>query len=231
MNPDTGKELSQTVVNKVVDQVQNAKKGSEVVVKMQGATTVPSEVLESAKGKDVDVVLDMGAYSWTINGKDVTADKLKDINLKVTMNSNEIPQNVIEKTADGDPVIQISLAHDGAFGFQADLKLNVGAKYKGLYAKLYYYNKEGKLEYVQSDKVEADGTVIFTFKHASDYAIILSKKDDTTNTGAKVENTTPKTGDSSPIAIYVCMMLLAGSLTIFAVRRRLSDKIIRKNNV
>lgn len=221
VNPDTGKELSQTVVNKVVDQVQNAKKGSEVVVKMQEATTVPSEVLESAKGKDVDVVLDMGSYSWTINGKDVTADKLKDINLKVTMNSNEIPQNVIEKTADGDPVIQISLAHDGSFGFQADLKLNVGAKYKGLYAKLYYYNKEGKLEYVQSDKVEADGTVIFTFKHASDYAIILSKKDDTTNTGAKVENTTPKTGDSSPIAIYVCMMLLAGSLTIFAVRRRL----------
>lgn len=222
VNPDTGKELSQTVVNKVVDKVQNAKKGSEVVVKMQGATTVPSEVLKSAKGKDVDVVLDMGAYSWTINGKDVTADKLKDINLKVTMNSNEIPQNVIEKTADGDPVIQISLAHDGAFGFQADLKLNVGAKYKGLYAKLYYYNKEGKLEYVQSDKVEADGTVIFTFKHASDYAIILSKKDDATNTGSKAENTTPKTGDSSPIAIYVCMMLLAGSLTIFVVRRRLS---------
>lgn len=57
------------------------------------------------------------------------------------------------------------------------LKLNVGVKYKGLYAKLYYYNKKGKLEYVQSDKVEADGTVIFTFKHASDYAIILSKHD------------------------------------------------------
>lgn len=29
VNPDTGKELSQTVVNKVVDKVQNAKKGSE----------------------------------------------------------------------------------------------------------------------------------------------------------------------------------------------------------
>ena len=87
------------------------------------------------------------------------------------MNSNAIPQSVVEKTASGDQVIQISLAHDGAFEFQADLKLNVGAKYKGLYAKLYYYNKEGynkegKLEYVQSDKVEADGTVICTFKHA-----------------------------------------------------------------
>lgn len=59
-------------------------------------------------------------------------------------------------------------------------------------------------------------------KKGSDYAIILSKKDDAANTGSKAENTTPKTGDSSPIAIYVCMMLLAGSLTIFVVRRRLS---------
>ena len=220
VNPDTGKELSQTVVDKVVEKVENAKKGSEVVVKMQGATTVPSEVLKSVKGKDVDVVLDMGGYSWAINGKEVTADKLKDINLKVTMNSNAIPQSVVEKTADGDPVIQISLAHDGAFGFQADLKMNVGAKYKGLYAKLYYYNEEGKLGYVQSDKVEADGTVIFTFKHASDYAIIFSKKDDAANTGSKTENTTPKTGDTSPLAIYVCMMLLAGGLVVFVGRRR-----------
>lgn len=139
VNPDTGKELSQTVVDKVVEKVENAKKGSEVVVK--------------------------------------------------------------------------TLAHDGAFGFQADLKLNVGAKYKGLYAKLYYYNKEGKLEYVQSDKVEADGTVIFTFKHASDYAIILSKKDD-------AANTSPKTGDTSPLAIYVFMMFIAGGLAVFVGRRR-----------
>lgn len=213
VNPDTGKELSQTVVDKVVEKVENAKKGSEVVAKMQGATTVPSEVLKSVKGKDVDVVLDMGTYSWTINGKDVTANNLKDINLKVTMNSNAIPQSAVEKTASGDQVIQISLAHDGAFGFQADLKLNVGAKYKGFYAKLYYYNKEGKLEYVQSDKVEADGTVIFTFKHASDYAIILSKKDD-------AANTSPKTGDTSPLAIYVFMMFIAGGLAVFVGRRR-----------
>ena len=129
------------------------------------------------------------------------------------MNSNAIPQSVVEKTASGDQVIQISLAHDGAFEFQADLKLNVGAKYKGLYAKLYYYNKEGKLEYVQSDKVEADGTVICTFKHASDYAIILSKKDD-------AANTSPKTGDTSPFTIYVYMMFIAGGSVVFVGRRR-----------
>lgn len=31
------------------------------------------------------------------------------------MNSNAIPQSAVEKTACGDQVIQISLAHDGAF--------------------------------------------------------------------------------------------------------------------
>lgn len=210
-NPNKGQELSNKVVEQVVEAVESAKNDSKVVVKMNGATTVPSEVLKAVKGKDVDIVLDMGAYSWTINGKEVTADKLKDIDLKVTMNSNAIPKNVIEKTANGDPVIQISLAHDGAFGFQADLKLNVGAKYKGKYAKLYYYNKEGKLEYVQSDKVEADGTVVFTFKHASDYAIILSEN---------ANGAIPKTGDTSPVLLYVYMMILAGGVVTFVGRRR-----------
>lgn len=31
----------------------------------------------------MDVVFDMGKYSWTINGNDINTDNLKDINLNV----------------------------------------------------------------------------------------------------------------------------------------------------
>ncbi len=212
-NPDQGQELSDEVVEQVVEAVENAKKDSKVVVKMNGATVVPKEILEALKGKDVNLVLDMGTYSWEINGKDVTADTLKDINLKVTVGSHAIPQKLVDKVADGNESIQISLAHDGAFGFKANLKISVGAEHKGKTAKLYYYNKDGKLELVQSAKVAPDGTVVFTFEHASDYVIVLEEN-------AGTASTTPKTGDTSAIALYVILIILAGGLVVFAERRR-----------
>lgn len=212
-NPNKGQELSDEVVGQVVEAVENAKKDSKVVIKMNGATVVPKETLEALKGKNVNLVLDMGTYSWTINGKDVTAATLKDINLKVTVGSNAIPQKLVDKVANGNEAIQISLAHDGAFGFKADLKLSVGAENKGKTAKLYYYNEDGKLELVQSATVASDGTVVFTFEHASDYVVVLEENDGT-------EGRTPKTGDTSAIALYVIMMILAGGFVVFAGRRR-----------
>ena len=33
---------------------------------MDGATVISKEILEAAKGKDVDVRLNMGGYTWTL---------------------------------------------------------------------------------------------------------------------------------------------------------------------
>ena len=52
---------------------------------MSDATVAPKDVLEAAKGKDVDIVLDMNGYKWTINGNNIQADNLKDINLATLM--------------------------------------------------------------------------------------------------------------------------------------------------
>jgi len=38
---------------------------------MSDATVAPKDVLEAAKGKDVDIVLDMNGYKWTINGNNI----------------------------------------------------------------------------------------------------------------------------------------------------------------
>lgn len=62
-----------------------------VEVDMGDATVVPVEILEAAKGSDIDVVLKMDGYSWTINGKDIKAANLKEINLEVELNANAIP--------------------------------------------------------------------------------------------------------------------------------------------
>ncbi len=70
--------------------------------------------------------------------------------------------------------IQLSLAHEGEFGFTAVLFLNLGKENAGLTANLYYYNESsGELEFICADKVDEDGTVSLTFTHASDYVIVV----------------------------------------------------------
>ena len=49
---------------------------------MSDATVAPKDVLEAAKGKDVDIVLDMNGYKWTINGNNIQADILRILTLR-----------------------------------------------------------------------------------------------------------------------------------------------------
>lgn len=179
VNPNPGSELSQEFIGQVQESLESAVAGSEVVIEMKGATKVPSEVLNTVKGKDVDIVLEMGTYTWTINGKSVTADLKSDVDLKVTIDTDVIPENILEKAADGNPAIQLSIAHDGSFGFQAELSICAGEEYNEKTAKLYYYNEEdGDLEFVQESTVDSDGFVVYTFEHASDYAIVIETKNE-----------------------------------------------------
>ena len=59
----------------------------------------------------------MGSYTWTVNGQDIKASDLKDINLKVDVNTNAVPSSVVKKLAGDNPTMQLSLAHEGEFGF------------------------------------------------------------------------------------------------------------------
>ena len=59
---------------------------------MGSATIVPEEILESAKGRNVTIELKMNGYAWIINGRDITASDIKDINLEV----NAGVQNIFE---------------------------------------------------------------------------------------------------------------------------------------
>ena len=80
-----------------------------IKVDMDDATVVPKEILKQAQGKDVNVVLEMDGYTWTINGKNIAASDLQDINLEVTRNTNYIPSGIVSAIAGSNPVEQISL--------------------------------------------------------------------------------------------------------------------------
>ncbi len=240
-------EVPDDSVSTIVEMVQTTPEGQKVDVDMGEATVVPKEVLEAAQGRDVNVVLQMNGYTWTINGKDIAASNLQDINLEVTLNSNAIPSNTVKKLAGNNPVEQLSLTHNGDFGFRADLTINVGSDNAGKFGNLYYYDSDGRMVFMNAGTIREDGTVSLSFSHASDYVVVISDKqmsqanvpddlqpvkdsgkDQTTDgnkTSGQGQNTgkgSVKTGDMSPVIPTVIVLILAAAVIagVVVVKKR-----------
>ena len=172
--------LEDEVIAKKAEEVQKAEDGSTFVIEMtkedgEVATEVPVAVLEAVRGKDVNIVLDMGGYSWTINGKDILSSDLSAINLKVTMDTEAVAPSIVEKLAGGEPARQISLTHNGDFGFKASLTINVGSEHEGEFGNLYYHDSNGKLVFMNAGQIDEEGNVSLDFSHASDYVVVIGR--------------------------------------------------------
>lgn len=196
--------------------INNTEDGTSVIVNMNGTTTVPGNVFDSVKGRDINIVFEMeNGITWTVNGNSVTKDNIGEIDFAVTTGTNTIPVDVVNTVTGEKYSIQISLAYDGEFGFTATLSINMDKKNAGYYANLYYYNKTtGKLEFMNAGKIDESGNVSLTFTHASDYTIVVSDKamneteDETPTTPTDTDS--PKTGDESPIVLLWVLVMVSG---------------------
>lgn len=223
--PDNDKKPSKEQTDTIVEEIKEAKEGGSVSVDMGSATVLSGEVLKAAKGKDVNIAFQMNGYTWTINGKDITEADLKDIDLEVKTGVHGIPEDVVKKLAGERDTLQITLAHEGAFGFTAELTVYIGEEYDGQYGNLFWYNNDKKMEYIDSDKVKADGCATFTFTHASDYVIVLddeqmSAEDIPEELRVKQEkDAAPRTGDTTGVWLYVCLLAGAGAVLYKKIKR------------
>ncbi|MBE6014283.1 MAG: hypothetical protein E7241_02815 [Lachnospiraceae bacterium] len=186
------------------------------------ATVIPAEVLETVKGKDVDVVFEMDNYTWTVNGTNVTAEEVKALNLGVEKVSGVVPESIVEELAQGNPTVQLRLSHEGDFGFKATLRYNFGSEYAGKYANVYWCKEDGSTQITTSGLIDSDGYAELAFTHASDYVVVLSNDNkaaenvldaEITNNDANV-TASPKTGDAANISLILSLFalcILAGS--------------------
>jgi hypothetical protein len=169
-------------IEKVIEDAKDSEEKAVVTVDMNGVTKVPKDIFEQIAGKDVSVefILDNGLM-WTVNGKTVNTEDLKEIDFAVTVESEEnpidsIPVKVINMVTGEWTSIEIQLAHSGEFGFEAVLTVDLEEKNAGLYANLFFYNEDAEeLEFICADVIAKDGTADLTFTHASDYLIVLSE--------------------------------------------------------
>ena len=171
---------SQTPSQQAVDKIKDAQDGDTVKITLPADNTkLDKEVFEELAGRDVTLVISLpGGITWTVNGQDIPESaNLTDLDLGVSMNTSTIPVDLINAVTGEVGTVQLTLAHNGAFGFTMTLTAPVGEENAGLWANLYHYDEDaGKMVFQTAALVDEDGNVALPFDHASEYAIILDSK-------------------------------------------------------
>ena len=169
-----------SVSEQTIDKIEAAKDGSTVKITLRtGQTKLDKEVFEELAGRDVTLEISLpGGVTWTVNGEDIpkTAD-LTDLDMGVSLNTSTIPVDLINAITGEIGTVQLTLKHDGPFGFTMTLTAPVGKGNKGLWANLYHYDEDaGEMVYQSAALVDEDGNAALPFDHASQYAIVLDSK-------------------------------------------------------
>ena len=170
------------VWEEIAEEAGEKKDGETVAIALPAAATeIPANLLESVKGKDVEVEIKLeNGVTWCINGLSVRDPKA--INLGVTINSNQIPRDALTNVPNGVHNIEVSLEHDGDLGFDATLTFDFDERYNNFYSNLYFYNPDlGDFEFMGASTIH-NGKAGHGFSHASDYIIIVDEE----NLGKKV---------------------------------------------
>lgn len=218
-------DLNKEGLAELLNSVTKATDGEIKVILPETTREVPAEVFNQAAGKDVTLVFVVSDHAtWSINAKTIISNVSKAIDMNVILNSGSIPASEVTALAKDKATMQLSLAHDGVFGFDSVLTLNVGTDKAGKYGNLYYYNPSTKkLEYQQAALINSEGNVTYTFQHASDYLIVFDDKDQKTQgttTPVATPNTVPDTGDTSPIIPIAAIVLLGAAVAGYGLHRR-----------
>ena len=189
----------------ITEEAAQAEEGASLVVDMNGATIVPADVFEEIQGRDITIEFDLGnGITWKVNGQSIQSGNVGDIDFGVKLGADAndtIPVDVINNITGERMSMNLSLAYDGEFGFQAVLNVNIGSHNAGLFANLFYYNERtGKLEFICAGEIGADGSVDLTFSHASEYTIVIDAQSMEQEAAAALTDDAASDGNGSAAA-------------------------------
>lgn len=213
---------SQTGWEAISNIISNTAEGGKVMVTMNGTTEIPKNIISEIAGKDIDLVVEMDDFIWTINGKDVT--KAKKVDMGIRKNTNKIPKGVINEFFGNTKTVTLSLAHNGDFGFTATMTVELGIKNNGFSANLFCYKPSDRsFEYCDSSEI-INGKANLTFTHASEWIIGISDTpmyEDVSSASGVYESTEEIIIDRKCTkSVIITIIILAA--TGFVFRRRIT---------
>lgn len=206
----------------IADAIASTDKGS-VTIDLNGASSVPKNIIEEAAKRQIDLIIEVNKdIKWTVYGESITSPKM--FKPGVTKGTKKIPADVISEVSGGNTVIQLSLAHNGEFGFDAVMSINLGSKYNGMYANLYYYNKNANtLELADCAEI-ANGNAQLMFTHASDWAIVISEQPtmvyEDINSSAGIMEASENSAPSAAMPLAVLAISAAAVITAVVLRKK-----------
>lgn len=119
----------------------------------------------------------------------------------------------------------INYNYSGKLPASADIRFYVGTQYAG--NTLYYslMNSDNTFAEVQAVVVDANGYMTVKQDHCSSYVVTnaepkIAGSDDIDNGSASSTDTTPKTGDMTPVAIYVIIAAMAMGVLVCVEKHR-----------
>lgn len=147
-----------------------------VTMDMSKTDMIYAETLKQISEQGTEVVLKVSDNaSWTIDGSEINTEEFSDIDLKVTLDDSRIPKDKLKILTENEQYVEMSLAHDGEFGFTMQLSVKLEDAEAGQYANLFYYNEETEaFEFMCASEISSTKEAVFAFTHASDYVIIIS---------------------------------------------------------
>ncbi len=175
---ETMQQSTETASTAIPEVTPEAEQTGTVAMEMEENTKVYAQTLEKIREDKTEVLLTMSEnVAWTIDGSQMMEGPLEDVDFGVTLGESEIPsQKVTELLAEESRYVEMSLAHEGAFGFDAILTIKLEEAKAGEYANLFYYNETtDEFEFMCAVLVNDNHEAVFGFKHASDYVIIISE--------------------------------------------------------
>ena len=143
--------------------------GSETTITLNDNTTVPVDVIKSIAntGSNVKLVIN-SAFSWTVEGADITAPAAADLTLIKTTSTKSNGLRGTEGT-------QFKINNTG---IPTSLEIAFKKEHKGKFANL-YKSVDGKLVFVTCAKLGEDGKVILTnVTEKGDYVAMLCEFSD-----------------------------------------------------
>lgn len=177
---DVKKAISEAVKNTATSNQETT-----ITIEMKDSTTIPVEILSLIINTNINLVLNMKEYSWTISAKDIDTKEWlefeknnKVIDLLVTKITDKDILAGMDKALDTNKgLYYIDIKHDGAIPFNAVLNYHVGEEYAGTSLFYNYYNeKEGKVKPIGYAKVNEKGYMKMSFSHFSKYVITVENK-------------------------------------------------------
>ncbi len=199
-----------------------------VSIQLNKNTEISQTIVEMAKKQGVNLELALSNnLKWIIQTDSLSDGMPSAVNMNAQIVQDVVAKEVINEVIDENDYMELSLSHDGEFGFGATLVVPVEEKYVGQMANLFYFNETTKkLEFQMASPVDEEGNIQLEFVHASDYVIVFAeesleakvnaeeKNDETAEEIIVEEALETKEKKSTGKLLIVCMiiMVLAGTL-------------------